>query len=98
MDPTSHSVETAAAVAAKIAPPVSVSLATLFGYQVNELVLLSTFVYTVLLILHKVYTMIHDVAGRQRRKPGFSERRVGDPDPRAEPTERRAHARRWGEL
>jgi hypothetical protein len=60
---TEHQVDTAAAIAAKAAPPVGVSLATVAGYQVSELVLWATLVYTLLMIGHKVYQIYQDVSG-----------------------------------
>jgi hypothetical protein len=48
------SAETTAAILAKAAPPATVSLATIAGYQVSELVLWATLVYTLLLIGHKL--------------------------------------------
>jgi hypothetical protein len=60
---TEHQVDTAAAIAAKAAPPVGVSLATVAGYQVSELVLWATLVYTILMIGHKVYQIYKDVSG-----------------------------------
>ena len=59
---TEHQVDTAAAITAKAAPPVGVSLATVAGYQVSELVLWATLVYTVLMIGHKVYQIYQDVS------------------------------------
>ena len=47
--------ETVAAIAVKSAPPVTVSIATLFGYQVSEILLWATLIYTILLIFQKVY-------------------------------------------
>lgn len=93
MDTTTQSIETGAAVAAKVAPPVTVSLATVFGYHVNELVLLATLIYTTLMICHKLYAIVQDVAERHRLKEfrtQFGERRVGFPDSRPFPVERRA--------
>lgn len=58
---TEHQVDTAAAVMAKTAPPVGVSLATVAGIQVSELVLWATLIYTVLMIGHKVYQIYLDV-------------------------------------
>ena len=60
---TESGVETAATVTAKVAPPVGVSLATVAGLQVSELVLWATLVYTVLMIGHKVYQIYLDVSG-----------------------------------
>ena len=61
---TEHQVDTATAVAAKVAPPVGVSLATVAGYQVSELVLWATLVYTVLMIGHKVYQIYKDITNK----------------------------------
>jgi len=58
---TEHSTETAVAVASKVAPPVTVSLATVAGYQVSELVLWATLIYTILMIGHKVYQIVKEV-------------------------------------
>ena len=59
---TEHQVDTAAAVVAKTAPPVGVSLATVAGYQVSELVLWATLFYTILMIGHKVYQIYLEVS------------------------------------
>lgn len=56
-----HTTETATAVAAKAAPPATVSIATLMGYQVSELVLWATLIYTVLLICQKAYQMYKEI-------------------------------------
>ena len=61
---TEHQVDTAAAVTAKVAPPVGVSLATVAGYQVSELVLWATLIYTILMIGHKVYQIYKDVTNK----------------------------------
>lgn len=53
--------ETAGTIAAKLAPPASVSLATIMGVQVSELVLWATLIYTVLLITHKVWTIFKEI-------------------------------------
>lgn len=93
MDTTTQSIETGAAVAAKVAPPVTVSLATVFGYHVNELVLLATLLYTTLMICHKLYAIVSDVTEKHRLKEfraQYGERRVGLPDDRSYPLERRA--------
>lgn len=58
---TDHQSETVAAVATKIAPPATVSLATVAGFQVSELVLWATLIYTVLMIGHKAYQIYQDV-------------------------------------
>ena len=59
---TDHQTETMAAVAAKVAPPATVSLATVAGYQVSELVLWATLIYTVLMIGHKLYQIYKDLS------------------------------------
>ena len=53
--------ESGAAIVAKAAPPATVSLATLAGYQVSELLLWATLIYTVLMIGHKIYQIYKDV-------------------------------------
>lgn len=53
--------ESSAAIAAKAAPPATVSLATLAGYQVSEILLWATLIYTVLMIGHKLYHIYKDV-------------------------------------
>ena len=58
---TEHQSETVAAVTAKVAPPATVSLATVAGIQVSELVLWSTLIYTVLMIGHKLYQIYREV-------------------------------------
>ena len=52
--------ETGIALATKAAPPVTVSLATVAGYQVSELVLWATLIYTTLLIGHKIVQIYKD--------------------------------------
>ena len=56
--------ETASSIAAKAAAPVSVSLATVAGYQVSEILLWATLIYTVLMIAHKLYSIYKDVVGK----------------------------------
>lgn len=53
--------ETTTAIVAKVAPPASVSLASVLGVQVSELVLWATLVYTVLLICHKLWSIYKDI-------------------------------------
>jgi hypothetical protein len=52
--------ETSTAIVAKVTPPATVSLATVMGYQVSELVLWATLIYTVLLIGHKLLSIYKD--------------------------------------
>lgn len=56
--------ESAGAMVAKAAPPASVSIATVVGVPVSELVLWATLVYTVLMICHKTL-----VIWRELRQP-----------------------------
>ena len=56
---TAHE-ETTAAAAAKAALPVGVSVATIFGVQVSDVLVWMTLIYTVLLIIHKVWLMYKD--------------------------------------
>ena len=58
---TEHGTETLAAAVAKTAPPVTISLATVAGYQVSELVLWATLIYTVLMIGQKLLQIYKDV-------------------------------------
>ena len=56
-----HTTEGAAALIAKVAPPVGVSLATVAGYQVSEILIWATLIYTVLMICHKCYQIYKDI-------------------------------------
>ena len=58
---TEHPTETAAVVITKVAPPATISIATVAGYQVSELVLWATLIYTVLMIGHKCYQIVKEV-------------------------------------
>lgn len=53
--------ETVGAIATKISPPVGVSLATVYGYQVSEIVLWATLIYTILMIGLKIYQIYKEV-------------------------------------
>lgn len=61
MSTASQTVESGVAIVAKAAPPVSVSLATVAGYQVSEILLWATLIYTVLMIGHKLYAIWIDL-------------------------------------
>ena len=61
MDTTHQTAETGAALVAKAAPPVSVSIASIAGIQVSEILLWATLIYTVLMICHKLYSIYKDV-------------------------------------
>lgn len=54
-------VESGATLVAKVAPPASVSIATIAGYQISELVLWATLIYTVLMIVHKLLALYRDL-------------------------------------
>ena len=61
--------ETGMGMVTKSAAPVTVSLATVAGYQVSELLLWTTLIYTILMIGHKLYSIYKDV----RQKPTSNE-------------------------
>ena len=61
MSTTHHTAETGAAIAAKAAPPATVSIATLAGIQVSEILLWATLIYTVLMIGHKMWQIYKDI-------------------------------------
>jgi len=61
MSNLSHTTETATGMMAKASAPVTVSLATVAGYQVSEILLWCTLIYTVLMIAHKLYSIYKDV-------------------------------------
>ena len=48
-------------MAIKASPPATVSIATLAGYQVSELVLWATLLYTLLMIGHKLLVIWRDL-------------------------------------
>jgi hypothetical protein len=58
---TDHTTEGAAAIVAKVAPPVGVSLASVAGFQVSEILIWATLIYTVLMICHKCYQIYKEV-------------------------------------
>lgn len=53
--------ESVGTIAVKAAAPVTVSLATVAGISVSEVLVWATLIYTVLMICHKVYHIYHDV-------------------------------------
>ena len=65
MTMSQHTAETGAGLVAKAAPPISISIASIAGYQVSELLLWLTLVYTVLMIGHKLYQIYKDVSNRE---------------------------------
>lgn len=56
-----HTTETAVAAATKLVPPATVSIATVAGVQVSELVLWSTLIYTIIMIGQKLYHIYKEV-------------------------------------
>lgn len=56
--------ESGTVIAAKVAPPATVSLATLAGYQVSEILVWATLIYTVLMIGQKLYQIYKDIKRR----------------------------------
>ncbi len=58
---TQTAAETAGGIVAKVAPPATVSLASVAGMQVSELVLWATLIYTSLMIGHKVWQIVKEV-------------------------------------
>lgn len=64
MSTTQNTAEGAAVMATKAAPPAAVSLASLAGYPVSDLVLWATLIYTVLMIGHKAFQIWRDVKGK----------------------------------
>jgi hypothetical protein len=64
MSNTQNTAEGAAVMATKAAPPAAVSIASLAGYPVSDLVLWATFIYTVLMIGHKIFQIWRDVKGK----------------------------------
>jgi hypothetical protein len=56
--------ETGVSMATKAAAPVTVSIATVAGYQVSEVLLWATLLYTILMIGHKLYSIYKDVRSK----------------------------------
>ena len=53
--------ETVCAIAVKAAPPVSISLATIFGYAVSDVLVWATLIYTLLLIVQKLFHIYKEI-------------------------------------
>jgi len=53
--------ETVAALAVKSAPPVTVSIASICGYPVSDVLVWATLIYTLLLIIQKIYQIYKEV-------------------------------------
>jgi H+/gluconate symporter-like permease len=64
MSTTQYASESGAAVATKLAPPATVTVASLAGYTASELVMWATLFYTILVICHKSWQMWRDFTGR----------------------------------
>ena len=62
---SAQSAESGIALVAKSAPPVSVSLATVAGMPVSEMVLWGTLIYTALLIGHKLLMIYRDIKNKK---------------------------------
>ena len=61
MDAAQQATESASAVVAKVAPPLTVSLATVAGVSVSEILVWATLVYTVLMIGHKIFQIYKEL-------------------------------------
>jgi hypothetical protein len=64
MSASDYATESTLALMTKSAPPVSVSIATIAGIQVSDILLWATLIYTVLLIGHRLYVIYKEIAGR----------------------------------
>jgi len=64
MSTLQHTTETGVSMATKAAAPVTVSIATVAGYQVSEVLLWATLIYTILMIGHKLYSIYKDVVNK----------------------------------
>ena len=53
--------ETLTAIAVKATPPVGVSIASIFGYPVSDVLIWATLIYTLLLIIQKIYQIYKEV-------------------------------------
>lgn len=62
MSTTHSAAESGSVMAAKAMPPISVSIATIYGIQVSEILLWATLIYTLLMIGHKVIAIWKDVS------------------------------------
>ena len=61
METAQQATESGAMIAAKAAPPATVSIATLACYPVSEILVWATLIYTVIMIGHKVYQIYKEV-------------------------------------
>lgn len=69
-DQQAAAAESAGTMLAKAAPPASVSIATIAGAPVSDLVLWATLVYTVLMICHKIMVIWRDLRRDPRCETG----------------------------
>ncbi len=53
--------DTGVAMVTKAAPPVTVSIASVAGIQVSELVLWATLIYTIIMIGHKLFQIYKEI-------------------------------------
>lgn len=60
--------ESAVDMVIKASPPASVSIATIAGIQVSEILLWATLLYTILMIGHKLMTIWNEFRSRQCTK------------------------------
>lgn len=68
MSMSQYSAESGGAIVAKVAPPLSVSIASVYGISVSEILLWATLIYTLLMIGHKLWQIWRDVF-RARPRP-----------------------------
>lgn len=61
MEATQQVTESASVIVAKVAPPVTVSLATVAGFSVSEILVWATLFYTVIMIGHKMYQIYKEI-------------------------------------
>lgn len=66
MSASSHAAESGATIAAKVTPPLSVSIATIYGIQVSEILLWATLIYTLMMIGHKALAIWRDILRARR--------------------------------
>jgi hypothetical protein len=53
--------ETLTAIAVKTTPPIGVSIASVCGYPVSDVLIWATLIYTILLIIQKIYQIYKEV-------------------------------------
>lgn len=68
MQDTAQTTDSAVAMVTKASPPVGVSLASVVGFHVHDLILWTTLVYTVMMIIHKGWQMYRDILKRKDEK------------------------------